>query len=315
MPDEPTPKRPSDSSASRDWQSASEKDVEQKLSLAAELAADLAGKVGTAPTGTSNRDAAADAGSLTSIEKDLDAELNKLEHLVGKTQTEVGDDKSEDHHPPNNREFRNRASTDDAVLDRGSAAVPDFMSEFTSPEAPTKGVRDAVGDGRNTHKDMSATNPLPPETTPVAAGALAGTKPPAPEMTSVGSTSATPGAKGGAAAGPPSVRSVRPGAIGTGTLSVKSDDRKNPSAAAGGPSLDPSAITGLSDASVKPIPSSDRSGQRNTMLLTLCECGVRIVERIDQPFARLRGRVRNYIGFVAVATVIVAIVVFIYSLM
>ena len=67
MPDEPTPKQPSDSSASRDWESASEKDVEQKLALAAELAGELAGHVGAAPTGTSRMDAVRDAGPLKSI--------------------------------------------------------------------------------------------------------------------------------------------------------------------------------------------------------------------------------------------------------
>lgn len=240
MPDEPTPKQPSDSSTPRDWESASEKDVEQKLALAGELAGELAGHVGAAPTDTSRKDAVRDAGSLKSIEKDLDAELNDLEHLVGKTQAEVGEDKS---------------------------------------------------------------------------SALAGTKPPALEMTAVGSTAASPGTKGVGAAGPPPVRSVKPGVIGTGTLPVTSDDRKDPSAAAEWPSLDPGVITGLADASVKPVGSSEGSGQWNTLLLTLCERGVRILERIDQPFARLGGPVRHRVGFVAVATAVVSIVVIIYSLM
>ncbi len=315
MPDEPTPKQPSDSSVPRDWESTSEKDVEQRLALAVELAGELAGHVGAASTGASRMDAVRDAGSLKSIEKDLDVELNELEHLVGKTQAEVGEDKSEDHHPPDDGEFPNRASTDDAVPDRGSAAVPEFMSEFTSPEAPTKGLRDAADDGGDTLEDESATEPPPPEAAPVAAGALAGTKPPAPEMTAVGSTAASPGTKGGGGAGPPPVRSVKPGVIGTGTLPVTSDDRKDPSAAAEGPSLDPGAITGLANASVKPVGSSEGSGQRNTLLLTLCERGVRILERIDQPFARLGGPVRHCVGFVAVAMAVVSIVVIIYSLM
>ncbi|MDO8632262.1 MAG: hypothetical protein Q7R41_17395 [Phycisphaerales bacterium] len=315
MPDEPTPKQPSDSSASRDWESASEKDVEQKLALAAELAGELAGHVGAAPMGTSSKDAVGDAGPLTNIEKELDAELNELEHLVGKTQAEVGEDKSEDHHPPDDREFPNRASPDNAAPDRRPAAVPEFMSEFTSPEAPTKDLDDADDDGGDTLEDESATEPLPPEAAPVTAGVLAGTKPPAPEMTAVGATAAPPGAKVGGAAGPPSVRSTRPGAIGTGTLPVTSDYRKDPPAAAGGPSLDPGTIKGLADASVKPVGSSEGSGQRSTLLLTLCECGVRILERIDQPFARLSGRVRYGVGFIAVATAVVSIVVFIYSLM
>ena len=110
MPD-PHPQDQPQPKSRQDWNEVSAAEIEQTISNAAELAYELAGDIGQA-----NVQAYRDTSGLEPIETALDVELKQLDHLVRKTQEQLED-------LPGGAE--------------GSAAVPDFMSEFLTGEPVT----------------------------------------------------------------------------------------------------------------------------------------------------------------------------------
>lgn len=117
MPDKQPPDQPQPKSG-QGWDEVSVQDIEQKLSTAADLAYELAGDVGA--SGDQPQPKYRDTSGLESIESALDVELKQLEHLVDRTKEQLSDE------PP-------------AAVEKpaGTAAVPDFMSEFLSDEPAT----------------------------------------------------------------------------------------------------------------------------------------------------------------------------------
>jgi len=313
MTDGPTSKHPSDSNVPHDWEGLNESDVEQKLELAAELARELAGDVGIKTAGSSPPFPESADHSLESIEKNLDAELNELQHLAATTQAEVGDDQ-----PQWNQESPEQAQPKNDPSDRGSVpqelpAVPDFMSEFTSPEPPAPKADKPTPDHGALADDDAFEAPLPPEAAPITGDQYSGADQPAPDTTSPGATEDTAPATNMVAPAS-SVRSPRPGVVGTGTLSASPDGSMNPSAT--GEHL--SSAASSSGKSKSPSDSSGATGEQDvpdSLLLRICDRGVGALERIDRPFTRFGRRLRYLVGIVAVALTGASIVVFIYSLL
>jgi len=303
MADEHKPKKPTDSNISRDWEAVSESDVEQKLAQAAELASELAGEISPAPADGRGLDRIRGDDPLQSIEKGLDAELGELEQLVGQAKAEVGND---------------AATRDPTRTGSGPAAVPDFMSEFTSPPPPQQeGIGGSSGDVGGACVELSG-GALQLVAGAGASGAIAGAKPPTPINAGTGTataSTASANAGGTAAAGPAAARIVKPGVVGTkGTATGSPDKRGNP-AATKEPSLDPDATASPADASPNSAAAEERSVHPDTLLLKLCAHGVHALEKIDRPFARLGGKVRHIVGLIAITIAIMSIVVFILSMM
>ena len=127
MSDQPPPDRASsDPSKQAAWDSVSETELDAALSHAASLAADLSKQLQS----NGNPAAPAETAPSTPLEdpqRDLDAELQQLEQLVGSAAAQV-------------------QAVDDAAPASPAPAptesVPDFMSEFTVPPASSDAAAD-----------------------------------------------------------------------------------------------------------------------------------------------------------------------------
>ncbi len=316
MPDGPTPKHPSDSNIPHDGREVSEGNVEQKLELAAELARELTGEIGSHPNADLLSDPLPDDHSLESIEKDLDEELNELQHLVETTQAEVGDGQSEVANESPEQSPSTSPLHENGPTRQAPSVVPDFMSEFTLPEpvsVPGEVSSDEAGNNEATDGIEGPAVPIPFEAAPAIdePDPEKNQQSSEPESTRAAKSEGSPTKSNP----PPSpVLSSRPGVVGTGSLSPPPGGS---SGALG--TLSNSSLSSSSPRDTAKSASSSRSAEDSdgsaALLFRICDRGVGVLERIDRPFSRFGSRLRYSTGMIAIALIGAAIVVFFYSLL
>ncbi len=208
---------------------------------------------------------------------DLDADLSELEQLVAGASKEVG----EGSEPSGEEELPQEQPE---TTTEGSA-VPDFMAEFTRPED----TNDSPATGGETAQPPG---PADAELEPDASAQTT-------ESTQA-STPAKPGVVGTGMIGVVGAASTEPTADATSGASEELEARETPPAEATVTPLD--RLFGLVEERVSPI------------ALKVCEKAVPVLEAIDKPFGRVGTPIRRVIGWVAIATMGTALIVFLVSL-
>jgi hypothetical protein len=279
-PDQP----PSDSPQGGDAEFVSEKELDEVLAHASELANELSEEVG-APNGSADaRGTPEEEARAAASPPGLDAELIELQQLVERTSREL--DAAQD------RPTRESTSSGDAsarTAEPGPSAngyaVPDFMAEFTQSEEPPESG-DSAPEASGEARQPSA-----------ASGAVEGER---------GRTQ------------PEERPAPRPGVVGTGMIGVvgtpypKLSDAEMPLVPLPDEQVDP-------ETQASPVGGWGhriRAGATLLSPIVLCVCAraVHLLEQIDRPFARLGHNVRRVIGWIAVATVGTSLFVYLFSL-
>lgn len=242
----------------------------------------------------------------------LDEELSRLDGLVSATASEVGSDLPSTGASSSERtgasvNGENASKADDAAAaatpapkaaspsgaSASSRNVPDFMLEFTEPAA----------------EPSAKPTPTPP--TPAARTAAPATTPPqALEPASATAPAASiPGRAGTPVAatgsgGTSRAAVAKPGVVGTGMLGVVSTTKDEPATTAvenAGPKGEvPEEGTGA---------GSSKSGVSKLRRAALAAL-VRLLEILDRPFVRLSDGLKELIGWIALATLGTALVVY-----
>ncbi len=261
----------------------SDQELDDVLAQASSLADDLAEEVGLAE----KSDQQGEPHEPPDGAADLDAELSELEQLVADASSEVNEEaESADETAPSAEESTPRSE---------KPPIPDFMEEFTRPQEPA-------------------------DAEPAATKTPASTAPPDPATTSE--------TKEQDADASGTTLSAKPGVVGTGMIGVvgaplstpPTDDR----ATEGTEASDTAAPTEEDDtpetASYVSVVArlvhtvKQSAGRFSTMGLTLCNRALGLLEVVDRPFARLGEPVRRVIGWIAIATVGTAVIVYMISL-
>ena len=292
MTDESNPgQNPSHPPDGKDSEIISEQELDQILSQASSLAADLSEDVGSPDESGTER-------SISDTSQELDAELSELERLVSETAVEVDGTSETADEAASAPEDRQVETTIDTLEDNDeqpaqedqepSAAepllkpkpppVPDFMDEFTHPEEPLDG------------KSSSAVVPKPV----VSSSQKATERPGAP------------------------VALPKPGVV---------RSRETEAVDAAVPSLDEEALqTSVSthegdesEAGVEQLPPLKRLMRQIPEKLSAgawaaCTKVVSVLDIIDRPLSRLGQVPRRLIGLAAIATAGTAVIVLLISL-
>lgn len=279
-PDQP----PSDSPQGGDAEFVSEKELDEVLAHASDLANELSEEVG-APNDSADAGGARDEEARAAASPPgLDAELVELQQLVERTSKEL-DAAQERPECESTSSGDASAPTAEAEPPANGYSVPDFMAEFTQTEEPPK------SGGRAPEPSGEAEQP------PTASGPVGGDRSgPQPEQRPA----------------------PRPGVVGTGMIGVvgtvhpKVSDAETPSVPMPDEQVDPET---------QPSPAGGwahriRAGATRLppIVLSVCACAVHLLEQIDRPFARLGHKVRRVIGWIAVATVGTSLIVYLLSL-
>ena len=135
MSDQPPPDRASsDSSKQSAWDSVSETELDQALSKAASLAAELSGRLQPANERTASLGTASGSNPLADPSTGLDAELENLDLLVGTAAAQV--------QSVADAPFAAQGKSVELPTTTPTNSVPDFMSEFTTAAEPAAGFSD-----------------------------------------------------------------------------------------------------------------------------------------------------------------------------
>lgn len=334
-PDEGSPNSPDRTDADR----VSEEELDEVLSQASALALDLSEEVGTAEQAPPHTHPRADLSGPPDVHADLDAELRELEKLVAETGAEIDSDSDEtgvEAPQPGDRTQTRAATASDTPgtpssdhsdtpdgSDSTEAApaappsdlqVPDFMAEFTQPE--------------------ESAGPEPPESSPPAVTEDASVPDEMPDFMSELTQPSEPSSE---AAGP--LESSVKDATGPPSRDVDrlDDQRPAPSmpdnnrqrASGDSPILqewgEPRATVLEEEESTGRSLGADTAAKLRELVRlatarlsplanTTCDRVVTLLEVVDRPMARVGGRIRYVVGWLAVATVGTSLVVYILSL-
>jgi len=280
----PTPSGPNDAQLG----AVTEQELDNLLSRASTLAADASQQVGVpeSPPGAPLPPSPAELSAT------LDDELSRLDGLVTSAASEVGAESASvnmDSQPGVDAAPRAADSTG-AAATRG---VPDFMMEFTAPasEAPSKG---------------STSTEAPPARTPSPASTARRAPEPAPAGGPPDPKSAHSGAPTATSAPPasPLTATAKSGIVGTGMLGVVSTTKPQSETAAVNGTTAEVGNEGAGTGS-----GSSKGGLAKLMSLAL-GIVVRVLDVVDRPFARLGDGLKDIIGWIALATLGTALVVY-----
>lgn len=282
MTDELPPNQPQpDASNGADSELVSAEDLDDVLSQAASLATELSSELG-APDDTFD---SSGSGNAPPIRKeapaDLDRELDDLQQLVATAGEELDDEPTSpsdadgpDTNPP---VPESKASSSGETFD-----VTDFMSELTEP------------------KEADATPDKPaqqqPEKSPMKPS----------ESTAEDGRQTT------------SVHMPKPGVVGTGMLGVVGTGptteamKDESSATVEDEAADDASPPSMAEKSLRIV--REAGSRLSPLALRLGLQGVRILERIDTPVRRVSQPIRRLVGWVAIATLGTATIVFLVSL-
>lgn len=255
----------------------SESDLDDVLSQASSLAAELSEEIGV--------DAGSPAPAAASIDDDtadvsVEVGLEELERLVAATREEVdGDAPAAD--PPNS--------------EPEDLAVPDFMSEFTEPEPPSSDEPEAPGEPDAAEESP----PLPAFDEPIPTTTTASNDAQIVSDPSLGIV-ATGTVKKEA---PPEPLGV----VGTPSPEVVEDPAS--------PEADDSEGEASEEPTVSKRAALVQTvvGKAGPLLFMVCDRGVSLLEKIDRPIQRLGQQPRRLIGWLAIATLGTSLLAFIVS--
>lgn len=277
-PDQPQPDAPNGA----DSELVSADELDEVLSQAAALATDLSSELGVTD-GTPDSSGSPDAPAIRKeAPADLDRELNDLQQLVATAGEELNDEPASPN-DPGGPDTHPQAFKSERSSSGDSYDVPDFMSEFTEPQQP-----DAAPD--ESRQPQSKPPPVNPS-----------------ESTSESASQTK------------SVHIPKPGVVGTGMIGVVGTAPPTPAVKDESPAIvkdDPA-----DDASPPSIAKKSRriareAGSRlSPLALRLGLQGVRVLERIDRPIRGVSRPVRRLIGWIAIATLGTATIVFLISLL
>ncbi|MEK6799364.1 MAG: hypothetical protein AABZ12_10390 [Planctomycetota bacterium] len=287
---------------------ATEQELDEALAKAAELASELSGEVGSvgktdAPvpstTGGAAGGASFDDGS-SGVEASLDSELAKLEGLAREAATDLGSPEPKPAVAPANVSRR--------------APTPDFMAEFTAPEPePSKTAAPDSG----TAADRAATGALDAAAsgkTPASGSLEAAMSKPTAERAS------SPPQKVDSVAVPAVAKAEAPAKAAVASAKGVAETTK-----AGVVGNIPKTTVvhpaaGKTPAEVgKPVPAPRRVSGRGVirrvepMAMSMASLVVRALEFFDEPFSFLGAGIRNLLGWLAIATLIVSVLVVIWA--
>ncbi len=279
-PDQP----PSDSPQGGDAEFVSEKELDEVLAHASDLANELSEEVG-APNDSAGAAGARDEEARAAASPPgLDAELVELQQLVERTSKELDAAEEEPKRKSTSSGDASAPTTEPGPSANGYS-VPDFMAEFTQTEEPPE------SGGRAPEPSGEARQP-----------------------------SAASGAVEEERSGPqPEQRPApRPGVVGTGMIGVvgtahpKLSGAETPSVPLPDEQVDPEMPPSPAGGWAHRIRAD--ATRLSPIVLSVCACAVHLLEQIDRPFARLGNTVRRVIGWIAVATVGTSLFVYLLSL-
>jgi hypothetical protein len=273
-PDDSLPNPPDDGALSN-------QELDEVLAQASSLADELSEQVGHAE----DQEPQGKHGEPPASATDLDAELSELERLVADASSEVDE---EPHSTGQGATLADELSAPQS----GDPSIPDFMAEFTRPEGPDE-------------EQGAAESP------PIDA-------PSGPPATSEAADHSSK------ASGQHAARITEPGVVGTGVIGVvgrqappPTDHKTVETSEPAGPMKgdDGTAAVRVGRVTVRLRDIARRAfGRLSPIALKLCDGVLRLIEVADRPFARLGTPARTLIGWVAIATVGTAAIVFIISL-
>lgn len=292
MTDESNPgQNPSHPPDGKESEIISEQELDQILSQASSLAANLSEDVGSPGQSSPER-------SISDTSQELDAELSELERLVSETAVEVdGMSETTDEAVSASEDMQEELASDTpedssrrpAQKDKEASAaepllrpkpppVPDFMDEFTHPEEPLDG------------KSPSAVAPKPM----VSSSKAASEKPAAPV----------------ALPKPGVVRSRKTGTVDAG---IRFLDEESPQTSVSTHEGDESEVE------VEQLPPLKRLIRQIPALLSPVVCAacmkaVAVLDIIDRPFSGLGKVPRRLIGLAAISTAGLAVIILLISL-
>lgn len=286
----------------------SEAELDSILADAAGLVSELTRQVGEPDATTAPAAAPSSPDPVKAVvgDKELDAELAKLDTLLSSAAGEVGADPSPSSPTPTDAAAPTPSPVASAPPKPAPRDIPDFMQEFTQPDAS-----DAAPSRSTPPKPASPAPELQKPAAPHAVSAEPVTKAAVKNVTAEAPT----------AEPTPAVRAApggKPGVVGTGMLGVVA----SPVTETAVPRKDDPAPTNGETASGPPAASEVGNpppiGRRvlkgvEPLLIKVAEKGVGVMERVDRPFARLGGSVRRYLGLAALATLATALIVLVIS--
>ncbi|MGB2985866.1 MAG: hypothetical protein WBE26_08280 [Phycisphaerae bacterium] len=267
----------------------SEQELNEVLAEASSLAADLSEEVGASdkepavPTETG-----ATPSEDGSLPADLDAELGELERLVGAAGSQL-DTTSEPANESAPSSDESASSSKQPVASTGDLAIPDFMSEFTQPEESTETTSEKPAETAPDEPEPAASEPEPE----APAGVSQDIDPPAgvPKLGVVGT-----GMVG--VIGTPIPASPVEGKLEQDQPAEKREETAS----------QPGLVLRLANAICPAVT------RLSPLAMSACERVVAGLEVIDRPLAKVGGPVRRLIGWIAIATVGMSVIVYLYSL-
>lgn len=305
-----------------------EKELDDLLLQASELAADASHEVGVPAT----KPGASPLPGPEELSSTLDDELGRLDGLIASAATEVGAEplgtsavstvtptSAESSSAPAKQNDPNAppapAGTPSKTPASGGPAaarhVPDFMLEFTEPASDPPATPSPAVEKTSAPAPSGAARNAAAETASAAAGAAAG-KAQRPSELAASNDAATATRAGTAAtATPPSSASraatAKPGLVGTGMLGVigttASQQPQKASASATDASFDSASTESETEEAAHPRRLAD-------VLSPVIDLLERLLELLDRPFAKVGAGVKEIIGWVALATLGTAVVMY-----
>lgn len=278
----PPDQQPSDSPQDSAPEFVSEKELDEVLAHASDLANELSEEVGPPDDLADGRGAWDEEVRATAPPPGLDAELVELQRLVERTTRELD---AAQERPKSESASSGEASevTADREPPANGYTVPDFMAEFTQLEAlPESGDR--------------APEPSEEVQPPSAPSGV------------------VEGGRGGSQPKPQPV--PRPGVVGTGMIGVvgsahpKLSDAEMPSVP-----LPDEQVDRVEALPVGGWSQRIRAGAAwlSPIVLPVCARAIHLLEQLDRPFGGLGPHVRQVIGWIAVATIGTSLIVYLLS--
>jgi len=251
-----------------------EHELDEALEQASGLAAELANQLndGETPTTPPDTDESAPETSSTT---NLEDQLEELEDLVAAARGEIGADLGEDDQAPSG------SSTE--------PAVPDFMDEFTQPEAPSESAPPSSASPSSSDTGVSGSAPSEDGDQGLA-------EPSSEESPELESDDA-----------------VSIGVVGTSALRPQNEASRGLKPAAQVETAANSLAVPILVAKLRSVagPVAERLA---SLAITVCGQAVALCELADRPFTRLSSSLRRVIGWVAIATAGTTVVVYFTSL-
>lgn len=303
MSDPKQPDRPPGDGA--DPGGMSEAELDSMLANASGLVSELTRQVGE-PDATG-----APAPALTSPDpvkavvgdKELDAELAKLDTLLSSAADDVGANPSPTSSTSGDGGVPTPSPSAPAPSKSAPRDIPDFMQEFTQPDA-------------------APSRSTPPKPSAPASEPQKPTTPRSVNVEPVAKTAAKNASADSPTAEPtPTVRAApagKPGVVGTGMLGVVASpvaDTTLPSTTESAPTNgEPAVSPPTSSEAGNPPPVARRVLKGvEPLLIKVAEKGLGVMEKADRPFARLGGSARRFLGLAALATLATALIVLFIS--